>query len=70
MQLAALGRAVRERRIALKLTQAELAEIADLEPSYVSRIESGGANVSFKTVVALARALDMRASWLIDRANL
>lgn len=70
MQLKALGRAVRESRIRMKLTQAELAEIADLDPTYISRVETGDANVSFHTVTIIAKALEMRAAWLIDRADL
>ncbi len=70
MQLVALGRAVRESRLKLNLTQAELAEIADLHPTYISRVETGDANVSFETVTRIAHALKMRAAWLVDRANL
>ena len=63
----ALGRAVRERREALALTQIDVAARADIAPMHLSKIENGSGNPSVGTVRRLAAALDLRASDLIRR---
>ncbi|MBD3365895.1 helix-turn-helix domain-containing protein [candidate division WWE3 bacterium] len=52
-----LGRNIRRRRHALNLSQEELALRADIERSYMGRIERGEANPSFKKICAISRAL-------------
>lgn len=42
------------------LTQAELAQMAKVQRSTVSKIESGSFNVSFSTLVKLASAMKMK----------
>jgi transcriptional regulator with XRE-family HTH domain len=54
-----LGEAIRKRRLALGLTQEELAERADLHWTYVSGIERGVRNVSMMKLFRIARALDV-----------
>ena len=65
----ALGRATRERREALSLTQAEVAARADLATMHLSKIENGTSNPSYGTIKRLAEALNLRASQLIARAE-
>jgi len=56
------GNAVRKRRLELKLSQEELAEIAGLHRTYVADIERGTRNVSLKNLVKLIHALDISLS--------
>jgi transcriptional regulator with XRE-family HTH domain len=62
--LAALGRNVRRRREAIKLSQEDLAEKADLDRTYVSGIERGVRNPGIKNVACIARALGISTSEL------
>lgn len=60
-----LGVAIRERRLALKLTQEELAEKADLHWTYISGIERGVRNVSIVNLFHIALALKVRVRDLV-----
>lgn len=51
---------LRARRLELGLTQAALAERCGLPQSEISRIESGGANPTLATVMALSASLGVR----------
>ncbi len=53
----ALGRAIRLRREELGLSQSTVALDAEIEPSWVSHIESGKQNPAWGTVDRIARAL-------------
>ncbi|MEU5996064.1 helix-turn-helix transcriptional regulator [Spirillospora sp. NPDC047418] len=55
-----LGNAVRERRLALGLTQAELAKRAGLTQPALSRLESGGPTPTIGVLDRLAHALGAR----------
>ena len=50
---------VRTRRKALGLTQEQLAERAELSPTYVAKLEAGVKTPSLQTVVGLANALQL-----------
>jgi len=60
------GKRVRELRVARKLSQEELAELADLHRNYVGGVERGERNVGLLNVVAIARALRVLPSTLLD----
>lgn len=62
--LAALGKNVRNAREKKELTQEKLAEIADLDPTYVSGIERGLRNPGIKNVAKIAKALGITTSEL------
>ncbi len=62
---AQLGKAVRKKRLALKLSQEGLAERADLHWTYIGGIERGERNVGLLNIVKLARALDTTAAQLL-----
>jgi transcriptional regulator with XRE-family HTH domain len=51
------GRIVREKRLALEISQEELAERADLHFTYVSSTERGERNISLANIAKLAKAL-------------
>lgn len=48
---------LRERRLAAGLTQADLAEAAEVTPTYITRLEAAGAAPGIDTVTRLADAL-------------
>ena len=60
-----LGKRVRDLRIKRRLSQAELSEIIDKTPTYVSYIESGIKSPSLDTLVLLANALGVTADMLL-----
>jgi transcriptional regulator with XRE-family HTH domain len=60
-----LGAAIRKRRLALGLTQEELAEKADLHWTYISGIERGVRNVSIVNLFHIALALGVRVKDLV-----
>jgi transcriptional regulator with XRE-family HTH domain len=53
------GKRVRERRLALGLTQQELADRAGLHRSYIGQVELGRRNVTLKSAEKIARALHL-----------
>ena len=63
---AAFGLNVRKRREALGLSQLKAAELADLDPTYISGIERGVRNPSLLSIVRVAKALDLPASKLCE----
>lgn len=62
--LSALGKNVRTAREKKQLTQEKLAEIAELDPTYVSGIERGLRNPGIKNVAKIAKALGISVSEL------
>lgn len=65
----ALGRAIRELRDG-KLTQKQLAERAGIHRTYLTRIEAGDENPSWRVIGDLADALGLRVSELTAAAEL
>ena len=66
---AALGEAVRERRVDAGLSQEELAARCGLHRTYVGGIERGERNVSYANLLRVASALHVRGSQLLARAE-
>jgi CheY-like chemotaxis protein/DNA-binding XRE family transcriptional regulator len=60
---------VRKRRHGLDISQAALAERAGLHQTYIAEIESGGRNLTLKSVDKLARALQVSTAALLAAAN-
>ena len=65
--MAAFGSVVRERRKALRLTQAELAERAHVERETLGRIERGLREPGLSIIIRLAWALGMNPTGLMAR---
>lgn len=53
----AFGLKVRMRRFEIEMTQEELAEKADLHPTYVGSVERGERNIALENIVLIAKAL-------------
>lgn len=53
----AFGLKVRMRRFELEINQEELAERANLHPTYVGSVERGERNIALENIILLARAL-------------
>lgn len=49
-----------------KLSQIKLAEIVDMNFNYIGQIERGEANVTMKTMIVLANALEVELKTLFD----
>lgn len=60
------GRVVRQLRKEQGLTQEKLAELSDLDTTYISMIERAARIPTIRTLFALARALHVSASSLIS----
>lgn len=60
------GANVRAKRDAKDLSQEKLAELADLDRTYISSVERGGRNISILSVIRIAKALKTSASELCE----
>ena len=67
--LKAFGEAINDRRIAVDMTQQELADLSGIHRTYVSDIERGTRNVTVTTANKIASALDMSTSKLLAVAD-
>ena len=67
---AALGRAVRDLRHGRGISQEDLAHLSGMHRTYLGGIERGERNVSYTNLKRLARALEVPASELLERAEL
>ena len=61
-----LGLRIAALRKERQLTQAELSDLVDMEESALRRIELGGTNPTFKTLIRLARGLEISLKELLD----
>lgn len=69
-QLVALGAAIRRARQEKNLSQEDLAFHAEVDRSYLGRVERGDNNVAILTLVKIAEALGCPVSRLIADAGL
>src|SRR5258708_35230751 len=64
------GKRIRELRVAKGLSQEDLAELCDLDRTYVNGIERGKRNVGLKNIGAIALALKVSLSHLFEGIHL
>lgn len=67
--LIALGMAIREVRLSKGISQEKLALMAEVDRSYMGRVERGDNNAALLTLVRIANALDMTVAKLLQRAR-
>ncbi len=67
--LDSLGAVIKKRRIAVKLSQEELAYKAGFDRTYISLIERGQRNITFLNLQTFAKALGCSMSDLIFEAE-
>ncbi|MES2055530.1 MAG: helix-turn-helix transcriptional regulator [Pseudomonadota bacterium] len=67
--LIAFGKRLRMVRVRLQISQEALAELADLDRTYISLLERGKRNPSLVCVASLAGALSVTVSELCDFAG-
>lgn len=64
------GKAIRDERWLLGLSQETLAELADVHATYVGKVERAEKNISFENILHIAAALELTPSELFARAGL
>ena len=60
-----IGKRIRQKRTEAGISQATLAELADISPQFISHIETGRKEASLPTVLAIAMVLDVSVDWLL-----
>lgn len=60
-----VGDRIRQARLKKGINQAQLAEIIDKTPPYVSNIEMGKQNMSIIVLYKIVKALDVSADWIL-----
>lgn len=68
--LIALGEAIRSIRKELGISQERLAFLAEVDRSYMGRVERGDNNVAVLTLLRISQALGIRLQDLIAKAGL
>ena len=68
--LVALGQAIRHIRLDKGVSQEKLALLAEVDRSYVGRVERGDNNVAILTLARLAKALEISMQDLMGKAEL
>ncbi|MFN3137619.1 MAG: helix-turn-helix domain-containing protein [Allomuricauda sp.] len=61
-----LGHRIKEVREGKELSQLDVASICDYDKTTISRIENGRTNITLKTLVTLAMAMEVDISQLFD----
>jgi transcriptional regulator with XRE-family HTH domain len=65
-QLKKLGARIKSVRMEMGLSQQELAALIEYEKSHMSRLESGGTNPTYLTLMKIATGLKISMSDLLD----
>lgn len=61
-----LGKRIREERTKYRLTQEQLAEVAEVNESYIGQVERGEKNPSLETLVSIAKSLGVTVDYLLQ----
>lgn len=66
----AFGQVIRRRREAMRISQEELAHLADLHRTYIGLLERGLRSPALGAIFSIARALDVSPAKLIEETHL
>lgn len=69
-ELVALGKAIRELRLALDYSQESFADEVGIDRSYIGGIERGEHNLALMNLLKIAKTLNLSASQLLTKAKL
>lgn len=67
--LAKIGQQVKAYRARKKLTQEQLGSLCNVEKAYISRFEAGQTNATVRTLITIAKALDVSVKDLMSIDN-
>ena len=67
MLIQKLGKTIRERRKTLGITQVHLAELAEVNPNTIIRIENGKINPTIQVIDRIAEILGMELSLSVKK---
>jgi len=68
--LVALGQVIREIRLEREMSQESLSLIAEIDRSYLGRVERGDNNVAILALIKIAEALSVSVEELMQKAGL
>lgn len=60
-----LGRRIREKRNFLGYSQEQLAELSEIDPSYLSNLENGHRKMSIEVLARIAKSLESSIDYLL-----
>jgi transcriptional regulator with XRE-family HTH domain len=60
------GENVRKKRVALKMSQQELGNVADLHRTYIGMIERAEKNITLLNIEKIAEALNVKIAQLLE----
>lgn len=64
-ELTEIGERIREKRVALKLTREQFAELADISPGFFGQLEVGGSQMSIDTLLKVSKSLHVDIEYLL-----
>lgn len=64
MDLKSIGKKIKEQRIRKNISQEKLAELIDVTPSYISKLESGNRIASLHTMLEIVNKLELSFDYL------
>ena len=64
-----IGRRIKEARLENKLKQEELADLIDVSVAFMSRVETGKAEVNLKRLTQIAEVLKVSPGYLLTGSN-
>lgn len=64
-ELAEIGERIRAKRIELKLTREQFAELADISPGFFGQLEVGGSQMSIDTLLKVSKSLHVDMEYLL-----
>lgn len=65
MDFIGMGQRIKARRLELKLTQENLAELTNLTDTYIGAIERATSKCSLETIVSIAKTLNLDMNYLL-----